>query len=111
MTISNDELRNRMCNRHDYEKLFYLDQFYVQRKQLKKIFEGFDESKISFQPSYKYNPLTDDWDSSTKMRSPAWCDRILFKGNRIESITYDSIMELRISDHKPVYAVFIAYIR
>lgn len=107
LTKTDDEGIRTFC---DYEKIFYLDQLYVQRMQDKRVFRDFQEGKITFRPTYKYDPGTDDWDSSEKNRAPAWCDRILWKGGRIEQITYKSVMELRMSDHKPVYGVFIAYI-
>lgn len=108
MTSPDDELIKRICN---YQKLFYLDELFIQRKQLKRIFKDFHEGSINFPPTYKYNPLTDDWDTSSTKRCPAWCDRILWRGSKIEQISYQSVMDLRISDHKPVYAVFIAYIK
>lgn len=42
-----------------------------------RVFIGFDEPPISFPPSYKYDPGTDNYDSSEKLRTPAWCDRVL----------------------------------
>lgn len=89
----------------DYNQLYLWDQLY-QEKQKKRIFRGYSEGKILFGPTYKYNPGTDDWDSSEKSRCPAWCDRILWKGGRTDLLKYDSVMQLRRSDHKPVYAVF-----
>ncbi|KAL9704058.1 hypothetical protein quinque_007576 [Culex quinquefasciatus] len=89
----------------DYNQLYPFDQLY-QEKLRKRIFREYKEGKILFGPTYKYNPGTDDWDSSEKSRCPAWCDRILWKGPRIELLKYDSVMQLRRSDHKPVYAVF-----
>lgn len=107
LTKTDDEGIRTFC---DYEKIFYLDQLYVQHVQDKRVFRDFQEGKIRFRPTYKYDPGTDEWDSSEKNRAPAWCDRIFWKGARIEQIAYKSVMELRMSDHKPVYGVFIAYI-
>lgn len=87
------------------EELYKADQL---RQQIyrRKVFTGYSEGKLSFPPTYKYDPGTDNWDSSEKARAPAWTDRILWKGDHIEQSAYRSHMELKISDHKPVSAVF-----
>lgn len=44
-------------------------------------------------------------DDREKARIPAWCDRILRKGNNLKQIEY-ATAPLRFSDHRPVYATF-----
>ena len=43
--------------------------------------------------------------SREKARIPAWCDRIVWKGENLRPVAYDTA-DLRFSDHRPVYAIF-----
>lgn len=65
----------------------------------------FDEAPIQFDPTYKYDPGTDFYDRSEKRRVPAWCDRVLYKGNGIKNLFYRRF-EPRCSDHRPIAAGF-----
>ncbi|XP_053994194.1 inositol polyphosphate 5-phosphatase OCRL isoform X2 [Hylaeus volcanicus] len=94
----------------NYAPILALDQL-AQQRQLGRVLQGFQEAEITFKPTYKYDPGTDNWDSSEKGRAPAWCDRVLWKGEAITSINYRSHPELKISDHKPVSAIFDSQIR
>lgn len=100
----------RFINTGNYEPVLVMDQL-SQQKRIGKVFQGFHEAVIMFKPTYKYDPGTDNWDSSEKNRAPAWCDRVLWKGDDITSIGYRSHPDLRISDHKPVSAIFDSQIR
>ncbi|CAG8975048.1 hypothetical protein HYALB_00011827 [Hymenoscyphus albidus] len=67
---------------------------------------AFKEMPITFAPTYKYDVGTDNYDTSEKKRSPAWCDRILCRGrDRIQQLDYQR-HEVRVSDHRPVTAQF-----
>lgn len=45
-----------------FDRLVEYDQLYKQKKQ-NAVFRGFTEGPLKFQPTYKYNPGTDDFDS------------------------------------------------
>ncbi|MES1920861.1 Inositol-1,4,5-trisphosphate 5-phosphatase 1 [Bonamia ostreae] len=78
------------------------------------VFAEFTEGEIAFAPTYKFVPGTlANYDKSEdgKQRMPAWCDRVLFKSNRLSLLEYDSVSAVRVSDHKPVCALFAARFR
>ncbi|CAH1115965.1 unnamed protein product [Phaedon cochleariae] len=86
-------------------------------------FRGFYEAKINFPPTYKYDPGTQNFDSSSKQRTPAYTDRILYKQRNarrlsghlenppLQCLVYDSAPSITTSDHKPVWGVFKAHLR
>ena len=61
-------------------------------------FSVMEEASVHFPPTYKYKKGTSEFNLK---RHPAWCDRILYRGNW-EVDHYDAIMETSCSDHKPV---------
>lgn len=69
---------------------------------------SFQEGTIDFIPTYKYDPGTNDFDTSHKKRIPAWCDRVLWRvlnDSRAVQTQYRR-WEANISDHRPISAVF-----
>lgn len=86
-------------------------------------FRGFSEANITFPPTYKYDTGTQNFDTSSKQRTPAYTDRILFKHRHvrrlsgqpetppIECLVYDSVPSIVTSDHKPVWGVFKTHVR
>uniref|UniRef100_A0A7N5ZVL3 phosphoinositide 5-phosphatase n=1 Tax=Anabas testudineus TaxID=64144 RepID=A0A7N5ZVL3_ANATE len=96
-----DNVKELISNK-DFETLHTYDQI-----DKEAVFDGFLEGDIDFQPTYKYDTGSDNWDTSEKCRVPAWCDRILWKGKNIEQKHYHSHMALKTSDHKPVSSMLI----
>lgn len=95
----------------DYSFLMLQDQMLIEKKR-GNCFQNYHEGVINFPPTYKYDVNSDNFDSSEKKRSPAWCDRVLWtekdgqKENHIKLVAYRSHPECKASDHKPVSALF-----
>jgi len=66
---------------------------------------SFLEGIPTFAPTYKYNPGEDEYDTSEKRRIPAWCDRILYRGNNVKQEHYLRY-ECKVSDHRPISGAF-----
>ena len=69
---------------------------------------GFAEGPLTFNPTYKYDPRSNEYDTSEKHRPPAWCDRILWRSrvaNRVHLMHYRRY-EVNVSDHRPISAAF-----
>lgn len=95
-----------------YHRLLERDQLLVSRRRNPGFrLRDFQESPILFAPTYKYDIGTDHYDTSEKHRTPAWCDRILYRGSgKVEQLEYQR-HELQISDHRPVSGIFAVTIK
>jgi len=94
----------------DWDTLFAADQL---REQMaaRAVFDGFAEGRLCFAPTYKYDVGSLSYDSSEKRRTPAWCDRVLWRhSGAVRQLTY-ARHELLASDHRPVSALFAVQTR
>ncbi|XP_027364457.1 type I inositol polyphosphate 5-phosphatase 5 [Abrus precatorius] len=108
VALSYEETR-LLLEDNDWDTLLEKDQLNMER-DAGRVFSGFKEGRILFAPTYKYSHNSDSYAGETvkskkKRRTPAWCDRILWRGNGIEQLSYIR-GESRFSDHRPVCAVF-----
>ncbi|CAN9223153.1 unnamed protein product [Alternaria alternata] len=89
-------------------KLLERDQLLLSRKRNPGFrLRAFTEAPINFAPTYKYDVGTDNYDTSEKQRSPAWCDRLLYRGlGRIKQLDYRRHDSIKVSDHRPVSGTF-----
>lgn len=101
-----------LIEKKEYDRLLEFDQL-KKCMDKKECFLDVHEKTITFPPTYKFDPNTNTYDTSTKKRVPSWCDRILYKTEDKESkfihceqLSYNHIPEFDQSDHKPVYSLF-----
>jgi len=81
--------------------------------QRNTVIAGFSEGQLAFDPTYKYDPHCNIYDTSPKKRIPAWCDRILYQrspkcASGALNLLHYNRREHQFSDHRPVYAIFEA---
>lgn len=98
------------------DKLLSTDQL-VKAMKNGQAFTGYEEPNISFCPTYKFIPDTEEYSCSVhggrlKGRIPAWCDRILYKKQpafgdlSVETRSYECAHGTYHSDHRAVVAEF-----
>ncbi|XP_039069721.1 type I inositol polyphosphate 5-phosphatase 5-like [Hibiscus syriacus] len=108
VALSYEATRN-LLEDNNWDTLLENDQLNMER-EAGRVFNGFKEGRILFAPTYKYSYNSDSYagengKSKKKRRTPAWCDRILWRGSGIEQLSYFR-GESRFSDHRPVSALF-----
>ncbi|KAF0414452.1 DNase I-like protein [Gigaspora margarita] len=103
INLGNEEARD-LIYQENFDQLLKFEQL-TNQISYGLAFTEYIEGPITFFPTYKYDNGTDEYDTSEKARTPAWTDRILYRGNKIRQIGY-SRAELRVSDHRPVMSSF-----
>jgi len=94
--------------REDISTILEFDQLNFLRNE-GLIFNGYKEDTITFLPTYKYDPGTNHYDTSSKQRVPSYTDRILYKSHKSTPLTplhYSSVNGVLTSDHKPVWGMW-----
>ncbi|CAF1229400.1 unnamed protein product [Rotaria sordida] len=92
--------------------------------KLDHVFTGYYEPTINFLPTYKFDINTDNYDTSEKLRTPSWTDRILYRSKRlkvlndnqneletIQTINYSCATNIKFSDHRPVSGLYLVVIK
>mmetsp|Transcript_24339 Transcript_24339/g.35686 ORF Transcript_24339/g.35686 Transcript_24339/m.35686 type:complete len:505 (+) Transcript_24339:266-1780(+) len=105
----NRSVVDKLLRMNMYEVLQSNDQLRLS-KAANKIPTFLHEAPVHFFPTYKLDAGKDDYDTGPKQRIPSWTDRILYKQDGMEAIAYDSVRDVRTSDHRPVFASFIVNI-
>lgn len=85
--------------------LFISYQLHIQltrQRILKTAFLEYREGEINFPPTFKFIPGTQEWDTSS---TPAWCGRVLYKGQDVELLEYRSQKMVVKAEHKPISCV------
>ncbi|XP_068667764.1 type I inositol polyphosphate 5-phosphatase 8-like [Aristolochia californica] len=104
---------HELLQKRDWEALLEKDQLRIEQRA-GRVFKGWEEGRIYFAPTYKYIANSDRYvveltKSREKRRTPAWCDRILWRGEGLKQMYYVR-GESNFSDHRPVYSLFSVHI-
>lgn len=107
--LPNGQCRN-LIEHGAFDELVKKDQLKLEMRD-KGAFLEFNEGAVKFYPTYKFDKGTSNYDLSEKQRVPSWTDRVLYlslkkKRNDLKQLNYNSVMDMYLSDHKPVYSTF-----
>lgn len=100
--------------KQSWDQLLAADQLTLQFQMPHFPLADFTEAaRPDFAPTYKYDRDSDQYDTSEKKRSPAWCDRILYRQSPLSNLEEKRIIctgyrrhESQLSDHRPISASF-----
>ncbi|KQS62318.1 synaptojanin-1 [Drosophila erecta] len=119
--MEKDELKECVRN-GDLSTVLEFDQL-RKEQEAGNVFGEFLEGVITFDPTYKYDLFSDDYDTSEKQRAPAWTDRVLWRRRKALAegdfaasawnpgkLIHYGRSELKQSDHRPVIAIIDAEI-
>ncbi|CCH40919.1 hypothetical protein BN7_453 [Wickerhamomyces ciferrii] len=104
--LTNEQVKQAI-ELEDYNFLFEHDQLSNQMIAGES-FPYFNEMEIKFPPTYKFDKGTKTYDTSEKLRIPAWTDRVLSRGAILQQLSYGSAPDVTFSDHRPVFGIFEA---
>ena len=110
LDVDMDKIQNEHLSFLNYDQLKY-------ENNIKRLnMNGFREGKIEFKPTFKYWHNTNNYhyiDTHDIDQAPAWTDRILYRKNDtctnildVIQDKYDSMQDITMRDHKPVYSYF-----
>ncbi|KAF3588437.1 hypothetical protein F2Q69_00030120 [Brassica cretica] len=103
------EKTHELVARKEWQRLLENDQLSNEMRK-GNVFEGWSEGVLCFPPTYKYEIDSENYigdDPESGKRTPAWCDRIIWKGKGMKLLSYRR-NEIKLSDHRPVTATFLA---
>ncbi|XP_024085250.1 72 kDa inositol polyphosphate 5-phosphatase [Cimex lectularius] len=93
-----------LVDQNNIDGLMAFDQLKKAKEQ--KLFDGWSEPQVTFKPTYKFKPNTDEYDLTA---TPSWTDRVLYKsgtGKTIQPLSYNSLTNYKQTEHRPVLGMF-----
>ncbi|CAF3428368.1 unnamed protein product [Rotaria socialis] len=105
--MSNQEVL-ALCEENNYAEILRKDEFRMLQQKAGDRYFGFKEAEITFPPTYKFDLHCHD-DTYAKNRTPSYTDRIIYRDkptSQIQCTQYQSVQNVKHSDHKPVVAHF-----
>ena len=113
LTLNIKQVKGFLSTDKNFLSLLEFDQLKDAKQFDKCIATNFKEGKIEFNPTFKFNDGTCDYNMNSDDHVPSWTDRILYRKQPGTNTVFDVVLneynsqpDVLISDHKPVYAYF-----